>query len=46
MIDGTPIPADYPGSALSGWSIGATGRVVAFDMCDGTRRTLALRPFY
>jgi hypothetical protein len=46
MIDGIAIPADYPGSALSGWSIGATGRVVALDLCDGTRRRLVLRPFY
>ena len=46
MIDGSAVPADYPGSALSTWSIGATGRVVRLDMCDGTRRTLTLRPFY
>ncbi|KQS04213.1 hypothetical protein ASG11_08080 [Sphingomonas sp. Leaf357] len=46
MIDGKAIPGDYPGSPLSTWSIGETGRVVAFDMCDGSRRTLTLRPFY
>ncbi|MEG3087111.1 aspartyl protease family protein [Sphingomonas sp. PB4P5] len=46
MIDGTPVPADYAGSAYAAWSIGETGRIVAFDMCDGSRRTLALRHFY
>ncbi|MEG3123276.1 aspartyl protease family protein [Sphingomonas sp. GB1N7] len=46
MIDGSSIPSDYPGSPLSNWSIGKTGRVVALDMCDGSRRTLTLRPFY
>lgn len=46
MIDGTPIPRDYAGSAIATWSIGATGRVVAFDMCDGSTRRLALRHFY
>ncbi len=46
MIDGASIPADYAGSTLSTWSIGKTGRVVAFDMCDGSWRALTLRPFY
>jgi hypothetical protein len=46
MIDGMPVPQDYAGSAYAGWSIGETGRIVAFDMCDGARRTLTLRHFY
>ena len=45
-VDGTPIPKDYANSAIATWSIGATGRIVDFEMCDGTKRSLALRPFY
>lgn len=46
LVDGTPIPSDYVGSAFASWSIGAPGRTVAFDLCDGTTRTLTLRHFY
>jgi hypothetical protein len=46
MVDDMPIPQDYAGSAMASWSIGDTGRVVAFDMCDGSKRRLALRNFY
>ena len=45
-IDGTPVPSDYASSPLASWSIGETGRIVALGMCDGTKRNLALRPFY
>lgn len=45
-IDGTPIGASYPRSRLAGWSIGAPGRVVAFDLCDGATRQLTLKRFY
>ena len=46
MVDGVPIPTTYAGSKYAGWSIGETGRIVAFDMCDGSRRALTLRHFY
>jgi hypothetical protein len=46
MVDGTPIPQDYAGSAIATWSIGDSGRAVAFDMCDGSKRRLTLRHFY
>jgi len=46
MVDGVPVPSDYAGSAYAGWSVGETGRIVAFDMCDGSRRALTLRHFY
>lgn len=45
-IDGTPISPDYARGSLSGWSVGAPGRVVSFALCDGTQRTLTLRHFY
>jgi hypothetical protein len=45
-IDGHAIPADYATSPLASWSIGAPGRVVRIDLCDGTRRTLTLARFY
>ncbi|HEU4959552.1 MAG TPA: aspartyl protease family protein [Sphingomonas sp.] len=45
-IDGRPIPRDYPDNALSGWSVGAPGRVVALGLCRGATRHLTLRNFY
>jgi S1-C subfamily serine protease len=45
-IDGTPVPDDYPSNPIASWSIGAPGRSVALDLCDGTRRNLTLRHFY
>lgn len=45
-INGQPITADYPTSALAKWAIGAPGTAVRLDLCDGTVRTLILRQFY
>lgn len=45
-VDGTPIPADYATNPLAGWSIGAPGRIVSLELCDGTTRALTLRRFY
>lgn len=45
-VDGQPVTADYPTSALAKWSIGAPGTVVRLGLCDGTVRTLTLRQFY
>jgi len=45
-VDGQPITADYPTSALAKWSIGAPGTAVRLGLCDGTVRTLTLRQFY
>jgi hypothetical protein len=46
-IDGQPVPGNYAGSPLAGWSIGAPGRVVALGLCDGRgTRQLTLRQFY
>lgn len=45
-IDGQPIGADYPTSALAKWSIGKPGTVVRLGMCDGTVRMLTLKRFY
>jgi predicted aspartyl protease len=45
-INGQPITADYPTSALAKWAIGAPGTAVRLDLCDGTVRTLTLRQFY
>ena len=45
-VDGQPITADYPTSALAKWSIGAPGTVVRLGLCDGTVRALTLRQFY
>jgi C-terminal processing protease CtpA/Prc len=45
-INGQPITADYPTSALAKWAIGAPGTAVRLDLCDGTVRTLILRRFY
>jgi C-terminal processing protease CtpA/Prc len=45
-IDGQPIGADYPTSALAKWSIGKPGTMVRLGMCDGTVRTLTLKRFY
>ncbi|NYD92187.1 aspartyl protease family protein [Sphingomonas melonis] len=45
-INGQPITADYPTSALAKWAIGAPGTAVRLDLCDGTARTLTLRQFY
>ncbi|MGY4397040.1 hypothetical protein ACVWZA_002231 [Sphingomonas sp. UYAg733] len=46
VIDGTPVPDNYSSNPIATWSIGAPGRVVSLDLCDGTRRTLVLRNFY
>ncbi|MES2058652.1 MAG: aspartyl protease family protein [Pseudomonadota bacterium] len=46
VIDGTPVPDNYASSPIAAWSIGKPGRVVALDLCDGTRRALTLRHFY
>jgi hypothetical protein len=46
VIDGTPVPDNYSSSPIATWSIGVPGRVVALDLCDGTRRNLTLRHFY
>jgi len=45
-IDGQPIPRDYPDNALSTWSVGTPGRIVALGLCDGTTRRLTLKRFY
>jgi len=45
-VDGQPITADYPTSALAKWSIAAPGTAVRLGLCDGTVRTLTLRQFY
>ncbi|MCP3736452.1 aspartyl protease family protein [Sphingomonas sp. RP10(2022)] len=45
-IDGQPIAADYPTSALARWAIGTPGTSVRLGMCDGTIRTLTLARFY
>jgi predicted aspartyl protease len=45
-INGQPITADYPTSALAKWAIGAPGTAVRLDLCDGTVRKLILRRFY
>jgi len=45
-VDGQPITADYPTSALAKWSIGAPGTAVRLESCSGTVRTLTLRQFY
>lgn len=45
-VDGTPIPAAYAQSGIAGWSIGAPGRIVQLDLCDGRRRALTLARFY
>ncbi|MGP7794637.1 PDZ domain-containing protein [Sphingomonas sp. CLY1604] len=45
-IDGQPIGADYPTSALAKWSIGAPGTVVRLGLCDGSTRPLTLARFY
>ena len=45
-VDGQPIAPDYAASRLASWSVGAPGRSVLLDMCDGTARTLTLRSFY
>lgn len=45
-VDGSAIPVVYGSSAVAGWSIGAPGRVVALDLCDGERRSLTLARFY
>lgn len=45
-VDGTPIPATYAASPIAGWSIGAPGRTVQLDLCDGKRRSLTLARFY
>ncbi|MES3150968.1 hypothetical protein [Sphingomonas faeni] len=46
MIDGAPIPADYPTNPLAGWSAGTPGRVVRLGLCDGPTRNLTLESFY
>lgn len=45
-VDGAAIPADYSGSAFSGWSVGAPGRTVSLTLCDGQERRLTLARFY
>ena len=45
-VDGQPITANYPTSALAKWSIGTPGTTVRLGACDGTVRTLTLRQFY
>jgi predicted aspartyl protease len=45
-IDGQPIAADYPTSALAKWAIGAPGTVVRLGLCDGSERALTLARFY
>ena len=45
-IDGQPIGADYPTSALAKWSVGAPGTVVRLSLCDGSTRMLTLARFY
>ncbi len=45
-IDGQPIGADYPASALARWSIGAPGTAVRLGLCDGSTRVLTLARFY
>lgn len=45
-VDGNPIPPDYSDSALSAWSVGTPGRVVALKLCDGSIRHLTLQQFY
>ena len=46
QIDGQPIGADYPTSALAKWSIGTPGTIVRLGLCDGTVRSLTLKRFY
>ncbi len=45
-IDGQPIGADYPTSALAKWSIATPGTAVTLGLCDGTMRALTLERFY
>lgn len=45
-IDGEAVPPTSAGTIDTGWSAGEPGRVVRFDMCDGTSRSLTLRRFY
>ncbi|SEM47206.1 hypothetical protein SAMN05192583_0325 [Sphingomonas gellani] len=45
-INGQPIPADYPGSTLATWSVGAPGTRVTLGLCDGETRLLTLARFY
>jgi predicted aspartyl protease len=45
-IEGQPVTADYPTSALAKWAIGVPGTAVRLGLCDGTVRTLTLKRFY
>ena len=45
-VNGTPIPADYAGNRLAGWSVAAPGTVVTLGLCDGSTRRLVTRSFY
>lgn len=45
-IDGTPVPANYNSHAISNWSVGVPGRIVALGGCDGNERRLTLSRFY
>lgn len=45
-IDGTAVPVNYNGSAISDWSVGSPGRTVALTLCDGSQRKLTLAHFY
>ena len=45
-VNGTPIPADYAGNRLAGWSVAPPGTVVTLGMCDGSARSLTTRAFY
>ncbi|TGX55148.1 hypothetical protein E5A73_06915 [Sphingomonas gei] len=43
--DGIPVPDDAKDGVIE-WTIGAPGRVVRLELCDGSERSLALSDFY
>ncbi len=45
-IDGQAIDPGYPASALSRWTFGPPGQVVALTLADGSRRLLSLAEYY
>ena len=45
-IDGQAIDPGYPASALSRWTFGPPGQVVALTLSDGSRRLLSLAEYY
>ena len=45
-IDGEPVTAAYPASAVARWTIGEPGRVVRLTACSGADKPVTLRRFY